>query len=323
MEKHELIDISVLKYDPDLQVRVRIKKEMIDQYAECMETEEDLKHFPEIEVYFDGESYWLADGHHRVEAAKKRKHTRISAVVRRGSLDDAIWAAILANAKQGVALTKADRKRAVEIVVKRWPEKSVRLIAETVKVSHMTVKRIRDAFSGVTNVTPERTVGKDGKSYPTKQKTRKQPKKSSISKPVQQECPSVEENLIEEPSERRTEIVSLRKGEKEQQTYSCGVRFEPDPDDDHFDWITREEREELRVMQKECPAVKLVPLIRNYTIQSIPEHDPDYLISCLFSLFQPLYRKKLLYAFARKMFAQGEDDTVREAIVTLKEEFQL
>jgi hypothetical protein len=128
---------------------------------------------------------------------------------------------------------------------------------------------------------------------------------------------------VEQSDERPTEIAPIWKGVKEQQHYCCGVRFEPDPDDDFFDWITREEREELRVRQESCPAVKLVPLIRNYTIQSIPEHDPEYLVACLFSLFQPLYRKKLLLALVRKMFAKGETESAREAITTFKDEFQL
>ena len=126
----------------------------------------------------------------------------------------------------------------------------------------------------------------------------------------------------ENPIERPTVIAPLWKGVKEQQTYSCGVRFEPDPDDDFFDWITREEREEMRKQQEESPALKLVPLIRNYTIQSIPEHDPQYLVSCLFSLFQPLYREKLLYALARKMLAKNEAEAVRKFLATLTDECQ-
>ncbi|MCL2623157.1 MAG: hypothetical protein FWD31_05755 [Planctomycetaceae bacterium] len=116
--------------------------------------------------------------------------------------------------------------------------------------------------------------------------------------------------------------VSLKSGPKVKDTYCCGVEFDPDPDDDYYDWITREEREELRERQKTCPN-KLVPQIRSYTIQSIPEHDPQFLISCMYSLFQPLYRKKFLGAFVEKMFAKGEEEAAREVFVTLKEKFQL
>ena len=65
-----------------------------------------------------------------------------------------------------------------------------------------------------------------------------------------------------------------------------------------------------------------IPLIRNYTIQSIPEHDPQYLVSCLFSLFQPLYRKKLLQALAEKMLDKGEIEAVREVVDTVQTKIQ-
>jgi len=125
------------------------------------------------------------------------------------------------------------------------------------------------------------------------------------------------------PSDVQTRIVSLRKNTSEQQTYSCGVHFEPDPDDDYFDWITREEREQLREDQKASPALRLVPLIRNYTIQSIPEHDPKYLVSCLFSLFQPLYREKLVFALLREMSKRETDkENAHNIVTTLFHEFQ-
>ena len=152
----------------------------------------------------------------------------------------------------------------------------------------------------------------------SKKATAKEPAKDSVQSTLLE--PDAAET--EQTAKRPTEIAPRWKGVKEQQTYSCGVRFEPDPDDDFFDWITREEREALREDQKASPALRLVPLIRNYTIQSIPEHDPQYLVSCLFSLFQPLYREKLLYALTRKMFAQGESDTVRKFLATLTDECQ-
>jgi hypothetical protein len=129
------------------------------------------------------------------------------------------------------------------------------------------------------------------------------------------------DGVLKDSPSGQTVIVPLRKNSPERQSYSCGVRFEPDPDDDYFDWITDEERTELREMQK-VSQVKLVPQIRNYTIQSIPEHKPDQLLACLFSLFKPLYREKLLYALARKMFAQDGNEHTRNIIVTLADEFR-
>lgn len=61
-------------------------------------------------------------------------------------------------------LQPAERQGMVSTLIERgW---SLRRIAEALRISHMTVYRDSQA---VTNVTPERVEGKDGKSYPAKQ----------------------------------------------------------------------------------------------------------------------------------------------------------
>ena len=318
----EFIEITSLTFEPNLQIRERLNKTAVEDFARCMNTEDDLKRFAPIEVFFDGTYNWLADGHHRVEAAKKRGHTKIWATVKRGTLDDAIWAAVIANAKQGLALTKADKKRAIIIIIKRWPDKSTRVIADAVAVSHQTVIRLKNQVVQMDHLKPtKKTVGKDGKSYPAKQKPREPSKKA----PKQKQPSDLFEELDETPQNedattQKTEIAPIWKNTKTNQTYCCGALFEPDPDDDVFDWITEEEREELRKMQVGCPN-KLVPPIRNYTIQNIPEHKPDQLLACLFSLFSVAYRKKLFTELARKMFRQDGDKLTRELVTELYNEF--
>ena len=106
-------------------------------------------------------------------------------------------------------------------------------------------------------------------------------------------------------------------------TYCCGDDiFEPDPDDEEFDWITKEEREELFERRKTCPN-KLVPQIHNFTIQNIPEHKPDNLIRCLFKLFKTKYREKLLYALAREMRVSDGKELTDGIITNLYNEFRL
>jgi len=119
-----------------------------------------------------------------------------------------------------------------------------------------------------------------------------------------------------------TEIASIENGGKKRRKHSYEVHFEPDPDDDYFDWITDEEREELRKEQAANPGVRLVPLIRHYTIECIPEHDPAPLIECIFTLFKPQYRKKLLYGLARQMFVEDGEEFTRNIIKTLADELR-
>ncbi|MCL2349599.1 MAG: hypothetical protein FWC50_15220 [Planctomycetaceae bacterium] len=119
-----------------------------------------------------------------------------------------------------------------------------------------------------------------------------------------------------------TVTVSLKSDPKVKETYCCGVKFEPDPGDDYFDWITDEQRAELKAIQDACPN-RIVPQIHNFTIQNIPEHKPDQLINCLFFLFKPRYREKLAFALLRTM---AETETDREiahnVVTTLFHEFQ-
>jgi len=124
------------------------------------------------------------------------------------------------------------------------------------------------------------------------------------------------------PVEQSSKTISVSLGPKINETFNCGVKFEPDPDDDYYDWITDEEREELYERQKTCPN-KLVPQIHNFTIQNIPEHKPDQLINCLCSLFKPAYREKVAFALLRRMREMETDkERAQNVVTTLFYEFQ-
>jgi ParB-like chromosome segregation protein Spo0J len=172
MNNPAFFPIQSLTSDSDLQIRAKINKETISLYAEQMTTEDEMKKFPPVEVYYDGTNYWLADGHHRRAAAEKAGHSKVWAVVKNGTRDDALWGAILGNGKQGFGLTQEDRKRAILLAIKRFPDKSNRIIAVAVGCSEQTVRRLRPETSTAPNgAVEERRTGKDGKSRPAKQKT--------------------------------------------------------------------------------------------------------------------------------------------------------
>ena len=202
----------------------------------------------------------------------------------------------------------------------RWDSKGISIN----KVFNDLKAKLRETKPSTTS-TPSKTASKKAKSSTTS----KPP--SANAAPTKELPASAQSTFFEtgagdnsggkQSAERPTAIAPIWKNVKEHQTYCCGIRFEPDPDDDFFDWITREEREDMRKMQEECPAIKLVPLIRNYTIQNIPEHDARYLVSCLFSWFQPLYHEKLLLALAQEMLGKGRAEAVRKVFDTLKEQF--
>lgn len=230
METAQFFNIQDLTFDPELQIRVKIDDERIAQYAECMATEEDMKTFPPVEIFYDGVKYWLADGHHRRAAAEMAGHSRIWAVIKSGTHDDALWAAIVGNGKQGFGLTKADRKRAIRLAITRWPDRSNVMLAEAIGCSDMTIKRHRDAISTSTNVEVEMRVGKDGKSRPVTQKSKTQKRVETSPDPKIEESSDV--STSDTTSEPTTEQQSqFRPGSLPTKKYVGETQLKPIPRD--------------------------------------------------------------------------------------------
>jgi hypothetical protein len=111
-----------------------------------------------VVVFYDGETYWLADGFHRVSAASRAGLTDIPAEVREGGQRDALLHACGANLTHGVRLTILDKRYAVRILLDdtEWSQWSDREIARQCGVSHPFVAKLREGGGNVT--TPQRTV---------------------------------------------------------------------------------------------------------------------------------------------------------------------
>ncbi len=97
--------------DGGAQMRVEMKPDVVREYADEMAAGTI---FPPVEVYYDGSIYWLADGFHRVAAARKLDRETIEAEVHEGGDRDAILHGIGSNASHGIRRTQADKRRAVE-----------------------------------------------------------------------------------------------------------------------------------------------------------------------------------------------------------------
>lgn len=105
--------IKIDDLDLSLQTRSGTDAETINNYAEAMA---DGAQFPDVTVFTDGKHYWLADGFHRVMAAKQLGKKQISADVRKGTEDDAVVFGGTANNKQGKRPTRADVQHFLEMV---------------------------------------------------------------------------------------------------------------------------------------------------------------------------------------------------------------
>jgi hypothetical protein len=158
----QAIQLGVIVFDAGTQVREAINEDVVTSYAECMERGDQ---FPPVVLFHDGNAYYLGDGFHRALAAKRNGRAGISADVRGGTKTDALWFALGANKTNGQLLTQADKKHAIVLALKHWPDKSAKVIAEQVGATAKYVGDIRDRVMDSLNL-PERVTGKDGKSYP-------------------------------------------------------------------------------------------------------------------------------------------------------------
>lgn len=158
------LPLSALTLDPEIQQRAQMSADLIGEYAESVATWIDLA---PITVITDGQTRWVADGFHRVEAAKAARLDAIPAHQRQGSRRDALLFAVGANRAHGLRRTNADKRRAVETLLNdpEWSQWSDRMIADKAGVSPSTVGAIRAQLSNLDSSTEEPTkrLGADGK----------------------------------------------------------------------------------------------------------------------------------------------------------------
>ena len=144
-----LIKLTDIATDDDLQSRVKIEAEVVDEYASAMQRGES---FPPIIVFSDGEKNWLADGYHRYNAAQKAEIERLSAEIRTGTKLDALKFALSANATHGLRRSSADKRRAVLIALEEFGDLSNRELGRMVKVDDKTVGKYRERLAIVNEV---------------------------------------------------------------------------------------------------------------------------------------------------------------------------
>lgn len=162
------------------QTRVQTTDEAIESYAEAMAAGTV---FPPIDVYFDGATYWLADGFHRYLATKQNKQPKILANVQPGGRSEALRHALGANATNGVYRTNADKRNAAEIALEEWPDQANPVLAELCRVSVDLVRRCRTELAQSGKLAhPETVTGRDGKEYPARMERQPRGKTEGSSK---------------------------------------------------------------------------------------------------------------------------------------------
>lgn len=164
------VRLDLIRRDGGTQPRAVIDPAVVEEYAQSISDGAILP--PPVVFCEDGcKPYWLADGFHRVGSYELLGSTHIRCEVRQGGRRDAILYAAGANADHGLRRTRADRRRAVETLLRdeEWSRKTDRWIADSCGVSPTTVGTIRAELSKLdASGAPTMREGQDGKLYPSR-----------------------------------------------------------------------------------------------------------------------------------------------------------
>ena len=162
----ELLNLSLIRLDGGTQPRSSVFMDVVEEYIDAMM---NGAVFPPVTVFFDGTSYWLADGFHRCSAYLGMKLDAVECDVRQGSQRDAILFSVGANSAHGLKRTNEDKRRAVNRLLSdpEWSHWSDREISRHCRVSHEFVRKIRPVESVTVNVDSEPT----SRTYTTKHGT--------------------------------------------------------------------------------------------------------------------------------------------------------
>lgn len=135
------LPLELLLLESSIQPREGVTKSTVKEYAALYADGHELA---PIMVYQEGSDYWVADGFHRIAAARQAGLTGIPAEVRQGSKRDAILYAAGAN-KHGKPMSNEDKRRVVMRLLAdaEWGTWSDREIAQHCGVDHTFVGRQR------------------------------------------------------------------------------------------------------------------------------------------------------------------------------------
>lgn len=171
-----LVELADLRLDGETQPRQAMDLELVQSYADRMIvddstgliTDPEGTPWPLITVYDDGESRWLADGFHRVHAAKQAGLGVLQAHIARGDRRDAILFSFGVNADHGKRRTRADTQRIMTRLLSDevWASYTDAWLAEICKVSAPTIRSHRKKLEQARQI-PFCTIlrSRDGREY--------------------------------------------------------------------------------------------------------------------------------------------------------------
>jgi len=198
-----MIELSKINTLGGTQPRAELNQETIAEYRDAYKAGAT---FPPVTLFFDGATYWLADGFHRFWGAKEAGKTTILEEITPGTQREAILYSLSANSKHGLKRSNADKRKAVKTLLDdaEWSAWSDHELARRCAVSVSFVGDIRKAHCSQTTVTTPQ-----GRTYTTKHGTTATMNTANVgkkqgaekTKPEQQEASAPAEPAEEAPPE--------------------------------------------------------------------------------------------------------------------------
>lgn len=162
----KILKMTQIRTDGGTQSRKKIDTERVKDYAERMK---EGHVYDPVDVFYDGKDYWLADGFHRMSARKSNGEKEIEVVVHEGTKRDAFIFAVGANNDgRGLSMTFQENRDNIVVMLKdeEWSKWSDERIASVVRVTRLTVFRIRKKLEQEGELQPKKStkyVDKHGK----------------------------------------------------------------------------------------------------------------------------------------------------------------
>ncbi len=161
----KLLKLTEIRCDANTQTRAALNETVVREYSESM-----LKGatFPPLDVFFDGSAHILADGFHRHSAANRAGIPAFPCTVHQGTAEDALWFSLGCNAKHGQRRTAADKRRAIEIALTKFPERTQEQLSNHVGCSQQYISMVQRELTRTGELKlPASRRGRDGKFRPT------------------------------------------------------------------------------------------------------------------------------------------------------------
>jgi hypothetical protein len=137
------IALNNVRFHPSAQMRVGgLNEATVEEYKEAMLAGAE---FPAGRAFFDGSVYWGSRGFHRHAAARRAGLASFPFEIRPGGLRDAVLDATGANVRHGLRRTDADKRRAVETLLRdeEWGRWSDAELARQAGVGKTLVRKMR------------------------------------------------------------------------------------------------------------------------------------------------------------------------------------